>query len=61
MRDAASTAVDVPFDPVRSQEPTARRWLALPMLMAGTFVIVLDFFIVNVALPSIQSPAGRPA
>jgi hypothetical protein len=31
------------------------------MLMAGTFVIVLDFFIVNVALPSIQSPARRPA
>jgi EmrB/QacA subfamily drug resistance transporter len=27
----------------------------LPVLMAGTFMIVLDFFIVNVALPSIQS------
>ena len=24
----------------------------LPVLMAGTFMIVLDFFIVNVALPS---------
>lgn len=28
---------------------------ALPVLMAGTFMIVLDFFIVNVALPSIQA------
>jgi EmrB/QacA subfamily drug resistance transporter len=31
------------------------RWRALPILMAGTFMIVLDFFIVNVALPSMQS------
>ena len=30
-------------------------WRALPVLMAGTFMIVLDFFIVNVALPSMQS------
>jgi MFS family permease len=27
---------------------------ALPVLLAGTFMIVLDFFIVNVALPSMQ-------
>ena len=32
-----------------------RRWLALPVLMAGTFMIVLDFFVVNVALPSLQA------
>jgi EmrB/QacA subfamily drug resistance transporter len=31
------------------------QWAALPVLLAGTFVIVLDFFIVNVALPSMQS------
>ena len=31
------------------------RWAALAVLMAGTFMIVLDFFIVNVALPSMQS------
>ena len=31
------------------------RWAALPVLMAGTFMIVLDFFIVNVALPSMQT------
>ena len=30
------------------------RWAALTVLMFGTFMFVLDFFIVNVALPSIQ-------
>ncbi len=33
----------------------AGRWLALPVVLAGTFMVVLDFFIVNVALPSIVS------
>jgi EmrB/QacA subfamily drug resistance transporter len=33
----------------------ASRWLALPVVLAGTFIVVLDFFIVNVALASIQS------
>ncbi len=33
----------------------ASRWLPLPIVLSGTFMIVLDFFIVNVALPSIQS------
>src|SRR5580700_3733166 len=32
----------------------AARWAALPVLLAGTFMVVLDFFIVNVALPSMQ-------
>ena len=31
------------------------RWAPLPILMAGTFMIVMDFFIVNVALPSMQT------
>src|SRR5580700_2221508 len=30
------------------------RWSTLAVLMIGTFMFVLDFFIVNVALPSIQ-------
>jgi len=30
-------------------------WSALAVLMAGTFMIVLDFFIVNVALPAMQA------
>jgi len=32
----------------------AGRWAALPVLLTGTFMVVLDFFIVNVALPSMQ-------
>jgi EmrB/QacA subfamily drug resistance transporter len=30
------------------------RWAPLPVILAGTFMVVLDFFIVNVALPSMQ-------
>jgi EmrB/QacA subfamily drug resistance transporter len=32
----------------------ASKWVALPVVLAGTFMVVLDFFIVNVALPSMQ-------
>src|ERR1700755_2379459 len=32
---------------------TDRRWLALPLVAAAQFVVVLDAAIVNVALPSI--------
>ncbi|MGZ4292699.1 MAG: MFS transporter [Solirubrobacteraceae bacterium] len=35
--------------------PSRSRWLPLPVLLAGTFMVVLDFFIVNVALPSMQA------
>jgi EmrB/QacA subfamily drug resistance transporter len=34
---------------------TSSRWAALPVLLMGTFVIVMDFFIVNVAFPSMQT------
>src|SRR5436305_1027519 len=34
--------------------PPGRSWSALAVLMIGTFMFVLDFFIVNVALPAIQ-------
>ena len=40
--------------PSSVQSPPARSWSALAVLMTGTFMFVLDFFIVNVALPSIQ-------
>ncbi len=30
-------------------------WTALPIILTGTFMVVLDFFIVNVALPSMQT------
>ena len=34
---------------------SGRRLSALPVLMCGVFIIVLDFFVVNVALPSMQA------
>src|SRR5919204_1987679 len=32
---------------------TKGEWTPLPVLLAGAFMVVLDFFVVNVALPSI--------
>src|SRR5881398_2610975 len=39
----------------RRASTLAGRWAPLPVVLAGTFMVVLDFFIVNVALPSMQS------
>jgi MFS family permease len=41
-----------------SENPTGAPWAALPVLLAGAFMVVLDFFIVNVALPSIADDLG---
>ncbi len=56
------TALRTPSSPVQSPPGpsflgrlTGNRWSALTVLMVGTFMFVLDFFIVNVALPSIQT------
>lgn len=38
-----------------------RRWLAFAVLLVGAFLPPLDFFIVNVALPSIQGDLGTSA
>jgi EmrB/QacA subfamily drug resistance transporter len=51
-------AVDGPLPGIpvaTSDAPGAGGWLALPVLMAGTFLIVLDFFVVNVTIPSLQA------
>ncbi|HYZ22808.1 MAG TPA: MFS transporter [Rhodopila sp.] len=39
-------------------QPSALRWLALVVLLAGAFMPPVDFFIVNVALSSIQESLG---
>ena len=39
-------------------QPNPSPWGALPVLLAGAFMVVLDFFIVNVALPSIATDLG---
>lgn len=41
-----------------SGEPWLVRRLELPVLLAGIFMIILDFFIVNVAIPSMQDDLG---
>jgi EmrB/QacA subfamily drug resistance transporter len=38
--------------------PDPRRWLALAVVLAASFLGVLDFFIVNVSIPSIQQDLG---
>ncbi len=45
--------------PARSATPPGavarlRHWAALPIILAGAFMSTLDFFIVNVAIPSLQ-------
>lgn len=45
--------------PTRSATPSGtvarlRHWLALPVILAGVSMVTLDFFIVNVAIPSLQ-------
>ena len=46
----------VAASPTSSASVSGRsHWSALPVLLAGSFMVVLDFFIVNVALPSIGS------
>jgi EmrB/QacA subfamily drug resistance transporter len=44
-----------PPAPASAATVGAGRWSPLPIVLAGTFMVVLDFFIVNVALPSMQS------
>lgn len=42
----------------RSTTNNFQRWLALALVCAAQFMIVLDFSIVNVALPSMQRDLG---
>src|SRR5216683_7539344 len=47
-------------DPVASSRGESRgfRWPALALILTAAFMVVLDFSIVNVALPSIQRELG---
>jgi EmrB/QacA subfamily drug resistance transporter len=42
------------ISPAQDTRPQPVSWAPLAVILCGTFVFVLDFFIVNVALPSIQ-------
>src|SRR6185436_14312584 len=39
----------------RTARLLSHQWAALPVVLAGTFMVVLDFFIVNVAMPAMQA------
>jgi EmrB/QacA subfamily drug resistance transporter len=54
MRDVSPTPDTLPGAPSAARRAFFGRWTPLPVLMTGTFLIVLDFFAVNVALPSMQ-------
>src|ERR671926_120766 len=41
--------------PTLAGRPDGRRWLALALVVAAQFMVVLDVAIVNVALPSIKT------
>ena len=41
-----------------STRQRAATWAPLAVILCGTFVYVVDFFVVNVALPSIQGSLG---
>jgi EmrB/QacA subfamily drug resistance transporter len=49
LHDAGSAAAD------------PRRWLALPVLLTGAFLPILDFSVVNLALPAIRDNLGASA
>lgn len=53
MTDLRSLPIGSPL-PGTAPRLRAGRWLPLPVLLAATFLVVLDFFVVNVALPSLQ-------
>ena len=59
------TSISPAARPGRATDPAPahRAWAPLAVVLTGTFLIVLDFFLVNVAIPSIQNglhagPAG---
>lgn len=51
--------MNTPISPaLLERAPHPRRWLAFAVLLVGAFLPPLDFFIVNVALPSIRTGLG---
>src|ERR1700728_867819 len=53
--DTLTPIAPAPTPELTSTAGARGRWLPLPVILAGTFMMVLDFFIVNVALPSLQA------
>jgi EmrB/QacA subfamily drug resistance transporter len=58
---ARGGAAAVAVKPACLGEPHPRRWLLLPIILAGAMLGPIDFFIVNVALPTIQTGLSMSA
>lgn len=58
---APATRTATPHLAARPPRTWAGERLALPVLLTGVALIVLDFFIVNVALPAVQADLGASA
>lgn len=54
----SQTAQTTPYRDIDHPGGDRRRWLALPVLLTGAFLPVLDFNVVNVALPAIRQDLG---
>jgi MFS family permease len=52
---AHDIASSPPLATTRLARARSHRCAALPVVLAGTFMVVLDFFIVNVAMPAMQA------
>ena len=50
---ASAEALPAGFNETAGLDP--RRWRALPIILIGSFLAFLDFFIVNIALPAMQA------
>ena len=46
------------ISPSEGAKASRKRWLALAVIVAAQFMVVLDVAIVNVALPSIKTDLG---
>lgn len=61
MSATCATAVSRDVLPTVSDEIAGldpQRWRALPVILIGSFLAFLDFFIVNIALPAMQTDLG---
>src|SRR5258707_14228937 len=54
----SQTAVSTEFQHADQSRGDPRRWLALPVLLTGAFLPILDFNVVNLALPAIRRDLG---
>ncbi|GGM16909.1 MULTISPECIES: MFS transporter [Micromonospora] len=52
------TAVERDVSAPSAQPGGKPRWIVMPVILAATFMVALDFFIVNVAIPSTQRELG---